>query len=81
MWLSRYDICAVARYEHVRATLLDWRTFSSARGVGIEDFAKEAPWRAKSIVPGDRSAAARSHAPRFDEGTLGRGDVETASAL
>jgi len=33
VWLSRYDICAVARYEQVRATLLDWRTFSSARGV------------------------------------------------
>jgi 4-methoxybenzoate monooxygenase (O-demethylating) len=50
VWLSRYDICAVARYEHVRATLLDWRTFSSARGVGLGDFAKEAPWRPKSIV-------------------------------
>jgi len=34
VWLSRYEIYAVARYEHVRATLLDWRTFSSARGVG-----------------------------------------------
>ena len=50
VWLSRYDICAVARYEHVRSTLLDWRTFSSARGVGLGDFAKEAPWRPKSIV-------------------------------
>lgn len=50
VWLSRYDICAVARYEQVRATLLDWRTFSSARGVGLGDFAKEAPWRPKSIV-------------------------------
>jgi cytochrome P450 len=50
VWLSRYEICAVARYEHVRATLLDWRTFSSARGVGLSDFAKEAPWRPKSIV-------------------------------
>ena len=50
VWLSRYDICAVARYEHVRSTLLDWQTFSSARGVGLSDFAKEAPWRPKSIV-------------------------------
>jgi cytochrome P450 len=50
VWLSRYDICAVARYEQVRTTLLDWRTFSSARGVGLGDFAKEAPWRPKSIV-------------------------------
>jgi cytochrome P450 len=50
VWLSRYEIYAVARYEHVRATLLDWRTFSSARGVGLADFAKEVPWRPKSIV-------------------------------
>ena len=50
VWLSRYEIFAVARYEQVRATLLDWRTFSSARGVGLGDFAQEAPWRPKSIV-------------------------------
>jgi 4-methoxybenzoate monooxygenase (O-demethylating) len=50
VWLSQYEIHAVARYEHVRATLLDWRTFSSARGVGLSDFSKEVPWRPKSIV-------------------------------
>lgn len=48
--LSRYDIWAVARYTEVHATLTDWETFSSARGVGIDDFAKVKPWRPKSLV-------------------------------
>ena len=48
--LSRYDIWAVARFEHVRAMLFDWKTYCSSRGVGIGDFAKETPWRPRSIV-------------------------------
>lgn len=48
--LTRYGIYAMARHEQVFAALNDWKTFSSARGVGIQDFAKEAPWRPKSIV-------------------------------
>jgi cytochrome P450 len=50
VWLSRYDVWACARYAEVHAILNDWRTFSSARGVGIQDFAKEKPWRLKSLV-------------------------------
>jgi cytochrome P450 len=48
--LTRYGIYAMARYKEVFAALNDWRAFSSARGVGLQDFAKEAPWRPKSIV-------------------------------
>ena len=48
--LTRYGIYAMARFEEVFAALTDWRAFSSARGVGLQDFAKEAPWRPKSIV-------------------------------
>ena len=50
MWLSRYGVLACARYAEVHAMLNDWQTFSSARGVGIEDFAKEKPWRLRSLV-------------------------------
>jgi 4-methoxybenzoate monooxygenase (O-demethylating) len=28
VWLSKYSIGAVARYEHVREALTDWKTFS-----------------------------------------------------
>ncbi|MDT8915147.1 cytochrome P450 [Amycolatopsis sp. PS_44_ISF1] len=34
--LSRYDLYALPRYDEVRAALLDWPTFSSARGVFVD---------------------------------------------
>jgi cytochrome P450 len=48
--LSRYGVWAVARHREVQAMLNDWQTFSSARGVGLQDFAKEKAWRPKSLV-------------------------------
>lgn len=48
--LSRYDVWAVARYAEVHRVLNDWETFCSSRGAGLTDFAKERPWRAKSLV-------------------------------
>ena len=34
--LTRYDLYALPRYDEVRAALMDWRTFSSARGVFVD---------------------------------------------
>ena len=50
VYLPRYDIHAVARYDDVRDMLMDWSSFSSARGVGLSDFAKEQPWRLPSLL-------------------------------
>jgi cytochrome P450 len=50
VWLSRYSIGAVARYEHVREALTDWKTFSSARGVGMEDFLRHGRFRLPSLI-------------------------------
>lgn len=50
VYLPRHDVFAVARYDDVRAMLLDWGNFSSARGVGLSDFAKEKPWRLPSLL-------------------------------
>jgi cytochrome P450 len=50
VWLERYSIWTVARYAEVHATLNDWQTFCSSRGVGMSDFAKEKPWRPPSLV-------------------------------
>lgn len=50
VWLNRYNIGAVARYEFVREVLLDWRTFSSARGVGMEDFEVHGRFRLPSLI-------------------------------
>ncbi len=48
--LSVYNIWAVAGYAEVHAMLHDWEIFSSARGVGIQDFAREKPFRLPSLV-------------------------------
>lgn len=50
VWLSRYGVVASARYEQVRAALLDWETFSSARGVGMADFVEHGRFRLPSII-------------------------------
>jgi 4-methoxybenzoate monooxygenase (O-demethylating) len=50
VWLSNYAIAASARHEQVRQALLDWETFSSARGVGMADFDRHGRWRLPSIV-------------------------------
>jgi cytochrome P450 len=34
--LSRYNLYALPRYDEVRAALMDWRTFTSARGVFVD---------------------------------------------
>jgi len=48
--LPRYGVWAVARYDEVHRVLNDWQTFCSSRGVGLSDFAKEEPWRPKSLL-------------------------------
>jgi 4-methoxybenzoate monooxygenase (O-demethylating) len=40
----------VARWQEVQAVLNDWGAFCSSRGVGLQDFAKETPWRSASLV-------------------------------
>jgi len=49
-FLPRYDVFAVARYDIVQPMLLDWQSFSSARGAGLSDFKKEKPWRLPSLL-------------------------------
>lgn len=50
VYLEHYGIWGMARYEQVNAALKDWRTFSSAAGVGLSDFRKEKPWRPPSLL-------------------------------
>ena len=50
VYLPRYDLFAIARYDQVQAALANWGDFSSARGVGLADFAKEKPWRLPSLL-------------------------------
>ncbi|MFC4463775.1 cytochrome P450 [Streptomyces xiangluensis] len=48
--LSRYDVHALARYQEVHASLVDWQTFQSGAGVGLANFRHEKPWRVPSLL-------------------------------
>ncbi|MGD6741828.1 cytochrome P450 [Streptomyces sp. BH106] len=48
--LPRYGVYAMGRYEHVHASLQDWKTFVSSRGAGLTDFKREKPWRPPSLL-------------------------------
>jgi cytochrome P450 len=37
VWLERHGVAAFPRFTEVRAALADWRRFSSARGVGVDE--------------------------------------------
>ena len=50
VYIPKYDIYAVARYDAVRDTLENWHHFSSAAGVGLANFNSEKPWRAPSLL-------------------------------
>ena len=50
VWLDRYGVFASARYAEVQTALQDWRTFSSASGVGLADLSKEEVFRPRSII-------------------------------
>jgi len=50
VWLEHYGLWACARHAEVQAALSDWETFSSAAGVGIDDFRRTKPWRPPSLL-------------------------------
>jgi cytochrome P450 len=50
VWLERYGLWACACHAEVQAALSDWQTFSSAAGVGIDDFRRTKPWRPPSLI-------------------------------
>lgn len=50
VYLSRYDVFAMGRYEQVHTALTDWQSFQSAAGVGLTNFRYEQPWRPPSLL-------------------------------
>ncbi|QFG21287.1 cytochrome P450 [Actinomadura sp. WMMB 499] len=48
--LERYDVYALARYEHVHTALTDWQSLQSGAGVGLANFRYEEPWRPPSLL-------------------------------
>lgn len=61
VWLSQCGFYATGRYDTAAKVLADWKQYSSARGVGTTDFAKEEPWW------GERAVLIESDPPRHNE--------------
>lgn len=59
--LSKYGFYAVGGYEEVAAVLGNWKQYTSARGVGTADLAKQDPWW------GERAVLIESDPPRHNE--------------
>lgn len=49
-YIPRYSILACGRYAETREVFSDHARFVSSRGVGLQDFELEEPWRPASIV-------------------------------
>lgn len=49
-FIPKYSILACGRYEVTKEVFSDWERFVSSRGVGLQDFSLEEPWRPSSIV-------------------------------
>ncbi len=50
VWLEPIGAYGMARFVEVQAALRDHETYCSGRGVGLSDFAHEAPWRPPSLL-------------------------------
>lgn len=49
-YFPQYSMLACGRYDVVREVFSDHERFVSSRGVGVQDFALEDPWRPPSII-------------------------------
>jgi hypothetical protein len=49
-YVPKYNVLAVGRYEETRKTFSDHENFVSSRGIGLNDFKLEKPWRPPSII-------------------------------
>lgn len=63
VWLDALGCYGMARHAEVSAALRDWESYCSGRGVGLQDFATDPPWRPPSLLletdpPAHRAARA-----------------------
>ncbi len=50
VYIPKYSILACGRHQENKEVFSDWERFVSSRGVGLQDFKLEKPWRDPSIV-------------------------------
>jgi len=49
-YIPKYGVLACGRHPEAKEVFSDWERFVSSRGVGLQDFSLEPPWRPPSIV-------------------------------
>ncbi len=49
-YIPKYSILVCGRHNETKEVFSDWERFVSSRGVGLQDFSLEKPWRPASIV-------------------------------
>ncbi len=72
VYIPKYAILVCGQYEVTKTVFSDWERFVSSRGVGLQDFSLETPWRPPSIIlevdPPDhtktRAVMSRAMSPR-----------------
>lgn len=50
VYLTRYCVYGLARYEEVHDAAVNWQSFQSGAGVGLANFRTEKPWRTPSLL-------------------------------
>jgi len=50
VYIPKYSVLACGRHKENKEVFSDWERFVSSRGVGLQDFKLEKPWRDPSIV-------------------------------
>ena len=50
VYIPKYSVLACGGYDETREVFSDWERFVSSRGVGLQDFSLDEPWRPPSIV-------------------------------
>ncbi|WP_321395959.1 cytochrome P450 [Emcibacter sp.] len=50
VYIPKYSVLACGRYQEVKEVFSDWKRFVSSRGVGLNDFKLQKPWRDPSII-------------------------------
>lgn len=50
VYLEKYDVFAMGRFNEVSAALTDWQSYQSSAGVGVSNFLREKPIRPPSLL-------------------------------
>ncbi|RQR24596.1 cytochrome P450 [Burkholderia sp. Bp9142] len=84
VWIPRYQMWAVGRYEHAKAALDNWRVFVNGFGTGLNDGPGKERWRPPSLLletdPPDHERYRNALAPAVASFRARRPELEARAA-